>query len=82
MQWAKSSYSGPNGGNCVEWSVGVDGVYVRDSKDPDGAHLFYTFDEWAAFTRAVKDGQADLKPILTAEPVMVWSHAESPKTKD
>ena len=38
-KWRKSSYSGSNGGNCVELA-GVGGVVgVRDSKDPDGPVL-------------------------------------------
>ncbi|MFD0686614.1 DUF397 domain-containing protein [Actinomadura fibrosa] len=41
--WRKSSYSGSNGGDCVELA-GADGsvVAVRDSKDPDGAVLVVT----------------------------------------
>ncbi|TDE33970.1 DUF397 domain-containing protein [Actinomadura sp. 6K520] len=37
--WRKSSYSGSNGGDCVELA-GLPGVVaVRDSKDPDGPVL-------------------------------------------
>lgn len=33
--WRKSSYSGSNGGECVEIAIGIPGtVPVRDSKDP------------------------------------------------
>ncbi|MFL4494855.1 DUF397 domain-containing protein, partial [Streptomyces sp. VTCC 41912] len=35
--WIKSSYSGDNGGNCIEVAPGFPGVVpVRDSKDPRG----------------------------------------------
>jgi hypothetical protein len=44
--FVKSSWSGPNGGNCVEWASTPAGVYVRDSKDRDGAELFFTAAEW------------------------------------
>jgi hypothetical protein len=36
-QWRKSSYSGSNGGNCVEVARNPGGIIaVRDSKDPRG----------------------------------------------
>ncbi|MDT0492540.1 DUF397 domain-containing protein [Streptomyces griseus] len=43
VQWVKSTYSGGDGGQCVEWApayaaaTGV--VLVRDSKTPTGPHL-------------------------------------------
>jgi len=50
--WIKSSYSGENGGNCVEIAPGFPAmVPVRDSKDPDGPVLIVTHSAWAAFTR-------------------------------
>jgi hypothetical protein len=60
-QWRKSSYSGGNGGACVEVAVLPDGGRaVRDSKNPDQAKLSCTADEWLAFTAAVKAGEFDL----------------------
>ncbi|MEV3924814.1 DUF397 domain-containing protein [Actinomadura coerulea] len=41
-RWRKSSYSGSNGGDCVELAEAVDGVAVRDSKDPEGPVLLLT----------------------------------------
>jgi Domain of unknown function (DUF397) len=54
--WRKSSYSGSNGGTCVE--VGTVGlaVAVRDSTDPDGAMLAFAQDTWKAFAEQVKSG--------------------------
>jgi len=50
LHWFKSSYSGSDGGNCVEVAAGLDAVYVRDSKVAgDGAVLRVGRDEWAAF---------------------------------
>ncbi|QPL93780.1 DUF397 domain-containing protein [Streptomyces clavuligerus] len=49
--WIKSSYSGPNGGDCVEWApsyastTGV--VPVRDSKRADGPVLAVTAQAFA-----------------------------------
>jgi hypothetical protein len=59
--WRKSSYSGSNGGNCVEVADNVPGVVaVRDSKDPGGPVLAFRPDEWRAFTAAIKAGEFDL----------------------
>jgi hypothetical protein len=57
-QWRKSSYSGSNGGGCVEVAGNLPGVVaVRDSKDPEGPELVFTPDEWRAFTAAVRGGE-------------------------
>jgi len=54
VSWRKSTYSGGNGGNCIQ-VAGLPGtVAVRDSKDPDGPVLLFTAAEWAAFTARVK----------------------------
>ncbi len=65
--WRKSSYSGGNGGACVEVKVvpgskeGSDYVIaMRDSKDPDGPTLYFTPAEWEAFTLGVQDGEFDV----------------------
>jgi Domain of unknown function (DUF397) len=43
--------SGGNGGQRVEVACSLPGVVaVRDSKDPDGAKLVFTHEQWAAFT--------------------------------
>lgn len=36
MDWRKSSYSGANGGNCVEVADDARVVLVRDTTDRDG----------------------------------------------
>jgi Domain of unknown function (DUF397) len=60
-QWRKSSYSGSNGGACVEVARNLPGaVAVRDSKDPDGPRLAFAPEEWTAFTAGVKAGDFDL----------------------
>lgn len=54
--WRKASYSGDNGGNCVEVARNLPGVVaVRDSKNPAGPVLMFSPGEWAAFTAAIKD---------------------------
>jgi Domain of unknown function (DUF397) len=60
-QWRKSSYSGSNGGGCVEVADNLPGIVaVRDSKDPDGPKLVFSPDEWQAFTAGVRSGEFDL----------------------
>ena len=59
--WRKSSYSGGNGGNCVEVAVLPDGGrVVRDSKDPDGPKLMFSPVEWRTFINAMRSGTFDL----------------------
>jgi Domain of unknown function (DUF397) len=52
--WRKSSYSGDNGGACVEVGTAGPTVAVRDSKHPDGLLLAFTADTWNAFTAQLK----------------------------
>jgi len=59
-QWRKSSYSGDNGGNCVEVAALADGARaVRDSKDRHGPALVFTADQWLAFVSGVRSGEFD-----------------------
>ncbi|MEU3712629.1 DUF397 domain-containing protein [Streptomyces catenulae] len=55
--WRKSSYSGNDGGTCVEIHDGdPTGVPVRDSKNPHGPALLIPADGWAAFIGSLKNG--------------------------
>ncbi|MFE4971542.1 DUF397 domain-containing protein [Kitasatospora sp. NPDC056651] len=55
--WRKSSYSGNDGGNCIEVAPGFPGrVPVRDSKDPHGPALVFPAAAWEAFVAAVRTG--------------------------
>ena len=59
--WRKSSYSGGNGGGCVEVARNLPGIVaVRDSKDPDGPALIFTPDEWLTFAADIRGGEFDL----------------------
>jgi hypothetical protein len=44
VSWRKSSYSGDNGGACVEVGTAGSAVAVRDSKDPEGPRLAFAAD--------------------------------------
>jgi hypothetical protein len=52
--WRKSSYSGSNGGQCVESATGCGEILVRDSADRDGGTLSVTADAWSVFTASIK----------------------------
>ncbi|MCC5034055.1 DUF397 domain-containing protein [Streptomyces sp. WAC 00631] len=49
LTWFKSSYSGTNGGDCVEVAMVPGTVHVRDSKRPDGPALSVHRDIWPVF---------------------------------
>ncbi|WP_416971995.1 DUF397 domain-containing protein [Streptomyces sp. 4F14] len=56
--WRKSSYSGPQGGECVEVLDGyASGVPVRDSKNLTGPAIVVPAGGWTSFLAAVKRGQ-------------------------
>ncbi|MDB1086293.1 DUF397 domain-containing protein [Streptomyces sp. ACA25] len=63
ISWVKSTYSGGEGGQCIEWAPGdaaAHGVVaVRDSKIPQGASLRVSPAGWAGFVTAVKRGDLD-----------------------
>lgn len=47
--WRTSSYSGTSG-NCVEVATNLPGlVAIRDSKNPEGAKLVVSAEEWRLF---------------------------------
>ncbi|MFH8555793.1 DUF397 domain-containing protein [Streptomyces celluloflavus] len=58
LNWIKSSYSGGNGGSCVEWApeyaAATGEVLVRDSKVPNGPLLTLTVDAWAGLVAVAK----------------------------
>ena len=52
--WRTSSYSGSNGGTCVEVGTAGPAVAVRDSRDPDGPLLAFPAGTWTEFAERVK----------------------------
>jgi len=53
MDWRKSSYSGANGGDCVE-VASAEGVAVRDTTNREGVTLEFSADAWQRFTRRLR----------------------------
>ena len=54
VTWRKSSYSGNNGGQCVEVGATDRLIAVRDSMDPRGPVLAFGPQDWQRFTARVK----------------------------
>ncbi|MFD8146264.1 DUF397 domain-containing protein [Streptomyces sp. NPDC059708] len=50
LEWFKSSYSGDEGGQCVEVATTPTTIHVRDSKVEDGPVLDLAPTTWAALT--------------------------------
>ena len=48
--WRKSSYSGTNGGSCVEAADLRGSILVRDTTDRGGVVLSISPDAWLRFT--------------------------------
>lgn len=53
--WRTSSYSGNNGGNCVEVAAARK-IAIRDSKDPHGPVLAFAPKDWQRFADQIKAG--------------------------
>jgi hypothetical protein len=49
-----SSYSGSNGGACIQVGNAGPAVAVRGSKHPDGPQLAFTPASWKTFTAQLK----------------------------
>jgi Domain of unknown function (DUF397) len=57
--WFKSSYSGPDGNECIEIAHLPIRILVRDSKTPAGPVLAFGRTAFAAFLDGVRDGEFD-----------------------
>ncbi|WP_225801411.1 DUF397 domain-containing protein [Streptomyces sp. NK15101] len=49
LAWFKSSYSGGDGGQCIEVAAHAGTVHVRDSKDVARPALRVSREAWAGF---------------------------------
>jgi hypothetical protein len=63
MDWRKSTYSGANGGSCVETASGNGVILVRDTTDRDGRTLAFTPGAWRAFTAKLRQALARLVQV-------------------
>ncbi|MFF0115683.1 DUF397 domain-containing protein [Streptomyces prasinus] len=49
LNWFKSSYSGDEGGECVEVAADATVIRVRDSKERGGPRLAFARSAWSGF---------------------------------
>jgi hypothetical protein len=68
MIFRRSSYSWDN--NCVEVADSGFDIAVRDSEDPNGPVLIFSYRDWDAFLKGVRDGEFD-PPAAPALPAPV-----------
>ena len=52
--WRVATYTGGNGGDCVEVGDGDHAILVRDSKDRFGGTLTFTAATWQSFANSLK----------------------------
>jgi Domain of unknown function (DUF397) len=50
--WRKSTYSGANGGDCIE-VASTEAILIRDSADRDGVMLTVAVETWQMFTASL-----------------------------
>ena len=72
IAWQKSTVSGGNG-DCVEIAFTPGAVFVRNSRDPQGSTLSFSYSEWAAFLEGARRGEfeapgSDLFLLASAAP--------------
>lgn len=61
LRWRKSTFSGANGGGCVEVADHDGMIVVRDTKDNGRGPVHrYTADQWRAFIAGVRNGEFGL----------------------
>lgn len=53
LAWFKSSYSGAEGGDCVEVAASTAVVHVRDSKAVAGPLVTVSRDAWTGFVELI-----------------------------
>lgn len=54
LNWFKSSYSGDEGGECVEIAADAAAIHVRDSKERGGPRLAFTRSAWSGFVAGLE----------------------------
>ncbi|MBT2525390.1 DUF397 domain-containing protein [Streptomyces sp. ISL-99] len=55
LNWFKSSYSGSQGGDCVEVATSPRTIHIRDSKDTTRPALTLSPTTWSAFVAAYRN---------------------------
>jgi hypothetical protein len=63
--WRKSTFSGTNGGECVEVAPTASGVLIRHSKHLADGIIEFTSSEWDAFVAAAVNGNLPAVPAIS-----------------
>ena len=58
MEWRKSSYSGNQGGRCVEVADTSTHVHVRDTQNRSLGHLTFSPSTWTTLLGALREDTA------------------------
>ncbi|MFC5953734.1 DUF397 domain-containing protein [Streptomyces pratens] len=56
LQWFKSSYSGGEGGDCIEIAPTLAAIHIRDSKDTGRGSFAVPSAAWTAFLGLARQG--------------------------
>ncbi|MEU9947310.1 DUF397 domain-containing protein [Streptomyces sp. NPDC047939] len=56
LHWFKSSYSGGEGGTCIEVATSPTTIHVRDSKNLQAPHVDVTPAAWSLFVAYARRG--------------------------
>jgi len=56
MEWRKSTYSGANGGDCVETASAAGAILVRDTTNRAGVTLTIAAPAWQTFISGIRLG--------------------------
>ncbi|MFF4020095.1 DUF397 domain-containing protein [Streptomyces sp. NPDC001843] len=67
LNWRKSSYSGGEGGECLEIATDHAAIHIRDSKTPTAPHLTLSPTTWLAFLPHLSPTNSPATPQETAE---------------
>ncbi len=58
LSWFKSTYSGDEGGECLEVAVDRASIHVRDSKKHNGPRLAFARAAWTGFVADLGRGRS------------------------
>ncbi|MBA2949902.1 DUF397 domain-containing protein [Streptomyces himalayensis] len=56
LRWFKSSYSGGDGGECIEVAACPSAIHIRDSKDTTRASFTVSPAAWSSFLALTRQG--------------------------
>lgn len=58
FDWHKSSYSGNQGGDCVEVAEASHQVHIRDTQNRELGHLTFSSSDWGSLLGSLREGHS------------------------